>query len=105
MFNPKVVVTSSLKNKNVDEIIRQVNKVYNGDSPEQSVRKLANSSDPENKKKAVHIVSSLVEELVGIKLEDKKFNDFINHLKRKATNDILNVSVLNITNSFLYKSP
>ncbi|XP_044271854.1 polycystic kidney disease 1-related protein-like isoform X2 [Tribolium madens] len=89
----KVEVISSLANKPTKEVIKIVTNVYNGKTPSQSVEQLARSTDIVERRKAMQIMTSLVEELVDTKIEeDPQFTNFIRTLKIRATKDLLSTS-------------
>ncbi|XP_064211142.1 uncharacterized protein LOC107398588 [Tribolium castaneum] len=93
-----VEVTPGLTNKPSTEVIKIVNNLYSGTTQSQSIKELAKSSDPVERKKAMQIMTSLVEELTDTKNDDPVFNDFIRTLKIQATKDLLDTPATRASN-------
>jgi hypothetical protein len=88
---PKVV--STIDSTPSEDVVKILDDIYKGKTPEKSIAKLVASEDPKSRNEALEIFQTLVNEMIVSKIQNKEFAQFVESLKYKAAEDMLKVSL------------
>jgi hypothetical protein len=102
-------VTSVISDQQPKEFINSLTELYGGKNPDQSIIAQLNSKSKDRKALAIQKFRSVVNEVVKKEFKDEELSEFVQNLKFKVVEDMLNVRRIQfectvLTSAFRHRS-